>query len=302
MKNRIKNFLQSEEGFFSLIGSAIGGLLGGGAIGTIGSAIGGGIGSLIDEKRARKQAAATDRDYYVKLRANALRGGFHPLEALRAGGGGGYGSEASLVRSKLGTSIAKQNAHDTLQDVLSGDYARRREKEDLDIQIRRTQLDQLRRQPVGGFSAGVGAYHSDKPKTEAPELADLEDRPEGVTAVQAGYRHPGRAQDAEDYEAAYGEAGGLLQGVTNLYQDSRYRKMLEMVVKNGQFENEEQANAYYVENPDEIYETLERLNQQSRAQNRENKARGQFYRSRVLAPTGPAPGDPVSRYFSPYNN
>lgn len=86
-------------GLFSTIGTVVGG-----AFGPAGSAIGGALGGAIDGNQVRKQKKSDALNAGLNTRRAAEKGGYHPLEYLRATGGAGhdYGSPFSLAPSTGG--------------------------------------------------------------------------------------------------------------------------------------------------------------------------------------------------------
>lgn len=85
------------------------GTIGGVVGGPVGSAIGGFVGGSIDGNKAKR----TSETYYSDLSRRAKAGGFHPLEALRAGGGATYGTTG-----QYGSAVASANAFDLAEDLL----------------------------------------------------------------------------------------------------------------------------------------------------------------------------------------
>lgn len=122
-----------------LIAGAIGAkIFGAGSLGaTLTGAAGELIGSNLDGKRARKEK----KMYYQRLRSAALAGGFHPLEALRADGGG-Y-SQAGQIGPRLASPEAVQGLYDKFEDVLTGDDALRRERARLENELLRREVDKM---------------------------------------------------------------------------------------------------------------------------------------------------------------
>jgi hypothetical protein len=66
-----------------------------------------GGGQIVGAQLARNAAKRERDNHFVNLRESARRGGFNPLTALRATGGGGYGQYVPLLsRSPLGEGIS----------------------------------------------------------------------------------------------------------------------------------------------------------------------------------------------------
>lgn len=90
-------------GLRKLFGTVVGGLVGG----PLGASIGGGLGGAADERQHAKNSAAYDANRFVRLRQAAEAGGFHPLEALRAGG-----ASPTTAAPRLMSNTASANAFD----------------------------------------------------------------------------------------------------------------------------------------------------------------------------------------------
>jgi hypothetical protein len=66
-----------------------------------------GGGQIVGAKLSRDAAKKERDNHFVNLRESARRGGYHPLTAIRATGGGGYGQYVPLLsRSPLGEGIS----------------------------------------------------------------------------------------------------------------------------------------------------------------------------------------------------
>lgn len=248
--------------FLSIIGGVLGKKLGGSVLGKVlgGSAVTGALGSAagqaITDRNARHRAGRLQANYFVDLANNARRGGFHPLEALRAGGGQGYAGVTQ--RMPIGTSAAMQNQYDKITEILSGDKAKADAREATQDEYNRIQLDRLKRTPLGGFSAGLGSITSPGiphgSTGTGDNAVDLVDMPEGATMIQGEglERDPRTLQDADNFEAAYGELGGFIGGVRNLGMDANFRALITSNVADGTFPTRKAATEYYYANPDAI--------------------------------------------------
>lgn len=136
----IRDFLQNEDGgIFSVIGTALGGLFGGGSGKVISTALGGALGGSYDSRRAAGKQNALDMQKFVRLRKAAEDGGFHPLEALRSGQ-----SIPAGTGSRLFSSLSNSNAFDVLEDELTGEGAKQRNRESVEDEIRERELDKQR--------------------------------------------------------------------------------------------------------------------------------------------------------------
>jgi len=97
-------------GLGSFLGTAIGGMFGGGSGAVLAKGLGGLLGEKYDNDKAAKKNANIDANRFVRLRHAAERGGFHPLEALRAGGAAPVVSQPRLM-----TNTATSNAFDYIE-------------------------------------------------------------------------------------------------------------------------------------------------------------------------------------------
>lgn len=178
----IRDFLQNEDGgIFSVIGTALGGLFGGGSGKIISTALGGALGQRSDDRRAAGKQNALDMQKFVRLRKAAEMGGFHPLEALRSGQ-----SIPASTGGRLQSSLSNSNAFDALEDELTGEGARQRKRESVEDEIRERELDKqrydvaqqqtnqssiTRTRPLLGGGSRVADQAPDA-MTASPELAD----------------------------------------------------------------------------------------------------------------------------------
>ena len=157
----------------------------------VGSAIGGAL---------NRKAAKKERDsHFVNLRNSAIRGGFNPLTALNATGGGGYGQyAAALSRSPLGDAAfaagdaiaAKSNQNTMMQHEVSLE------------KMRQAHETKLTRASNDAFNAGI-----EKIRTSI-DVAGKSTTP-----------HEGWS-DAEDVETRYGDVVGPIYGVGVLAADT----------------------------------------------------------------------------------
>lgn len=135
-------------GLFSSLGKLAGFIPG------VGPLVGAGlsaVGGAIDGKRERNaqraqnaENAKYDAQRFIRLRKQATAGGFHPLEALRAGGASGESGPP-----RLATSFASQNLFDPLIDEVSGERARRENAQTVEDEIRRVERDRLKATTLG---------------------------------------------------------------------------------------------------------------------------------------------------------
>lgn len=118
--------------------SSIGGFLGG----PFGAAIGGavdGVAGAIGKRSEAKRSNAAELNKYVRLREASERGGYHPLETLRAGG-----EVQHTTAPRIMTSLAMGNSFDALEAEFTGEAAKERARAAVDDEIRERQLENLR--------------------------------------------------------------------------------------------------------------------------------------------------------------
>lgn len=120
-------------GIFSTIGGLFGPM--GAAIGGIGDGI---LGASAKRKQAKRQNAM-EMNKYANLRKAAEAGGFHPLAVLQAGG-----SVNMQAAPRLLTSLSASNAFDALEDEISGEGAKARERQDVRDEIERLEAQRLK--------------------------------------------------------------------------------------------------------------------------------------------------------------
>lgn len=214
---------------FGILGTAIGSLFGGGAGKALAGAIGGALGAKKDKDVAAKKAAALDANHFVRLREAALRGGFNPYDALYASGGGGYGGATG--RMPIGTTAAMQNQFDKIEEILSGDYAKRKRREEVEAEILQNNLDIARRGKLGARQVFVSSVATggkeDNPVPGAPNPA--ESGRETVTnpwgQLWDVVVNP-FAPDAEMGEARYGDVAQEFIGFRNVVTDAKYASVV----------------------------------------------------------------------------
>lgn len=192
----------------------------------LGGVIGGSIGGHLDDRQAdRRNDRQTEADRLYargelsRLREDALKAGFHPLEALRAGSGNA--GPGSMPRVMSNTAAA--NNFDLIDDIMSGDAA-------LDRNLKRAELDLLR---VEADQARTGSIARAGPRLGVPITdSDIEtgrNTNTNPTDVHSGKYSVPWQQDAESAEAADGEVGGLLQGLRNFISRPIYNRTLAKI-------------------------------------------------------------------------
>lgn len=216
-------------GLFSALGT-IGGLIFGGSTGAkFGNLIGGGLDGLAAGKEKRdaiKKANKSEMDKYVRLREAAERGGYHPLEVLRAGGSVGYTARPSLM-----SSLASTNAFDALEHEITGEGAKERKRQQVEDEIRERQLEQMKNETVAQLTRSL---QGNKSKTISPQVtpqdAPLQNEVRPNLSSQPYAQNdkftPPWLASAEDAEAYGWEIGGAIQGVTNMLAVVPYNKGL----------------------------------------------------------------------------
>jgi len=231
-------------GIFSSIGKVVGGFFGG----PLGSGAGSALGGLLDDKKDRSnqrkydaQEMANYRQRLVWLREDAEKGGFHPLEALH---GGALGGMPSGTRPRVMSQSAAIGGFDKLNDVLSGDYARERNREDMRDELLRIDIDNARRTGrlgrVGGatFPADSNLDKSSDPVRGALVPDDKESGRQTTTVMAPDHKDGSwanpRSPDAETLEARGGGAAEHIGGALVSMTDAAYNSMMRRYVrKNG---------------------------------------------------------------------
>lgn len=121
-------------GIFSTLGQLFAGPVGAG----IGGVVDGVAGHVADKKRTKDQNRL-EMDKFVRLRKAAERGGFHPLSVLQAGG-----TVDATAAPRLLTSLSSTNAFDALENEISGDAAKERERQRINDEIAARELENLK--------------------------------------------------------------------------------------------------------------------------------------------------------------
>jgi hypothetical protein len=227
-------------GLFSAIGGALGS-----TFGPLGQAVGSGLGSALDGKILAKDQNKAEANKFVRLRAAAEKGGFHPLEALRAGYEVGWSSP------RLVSGLARANAFDAFEDELTGEAAKQRRREQVDDELRERQLEILKydvaRQQLGEASIrNVPTKGGRLPPARglvdadagSPTSADqVEVKPATVTALHPDdgsdlqkFSNPWRG-DGGAFEERYGDAELVTTGYAAwaIFDDFRYNLVLSML-------------------------------------------------------------------------
>lgn len=246
-------------GILSTLGKIAGTYIGGPVGGAIGSAVGG----HFDGKREQRAQTRMRDDYFVKLRDNALRGGFHPLEALRAGGGGGYAAVASAVPA-IASNDALAGAFQTLEDIQSGEYQRREERRRIEHDVFRIRAE---KELAGGAASIVSRTVSSRaPTTFGTEeaIGNPDDPPEKgrrtVTSVapfgSGWFEHPFYA-DAGQWEERLGPVGEIIAGFTNPIAGAEYNGLLWRMAKMEGI-TREQAHERVLANPEKYDELFKK--------------------------------------------
>lgn len=159
--------------------SAIGGFLGG----PFGAAIGGIGDGIFGASQQRKQVNAQnamEMNKYVNLRKAAEKGGFHPLAVLNAGGGVNMQAAPRLL-----TSLSQANAFDALENEISGEGAKARDRQSVRDEIERLERERLKydvaaatrtRPTIGNF----GNIGSENALSVPASVSSLDTKEDGV--------------------------------------------------------------------------------------------------------------------------
>ena len=127
---------------FGLIASAIGGA-------SMKSALISGAASLVGGALSRKQAKKERASHFANLRNSAIAGGFNPLTALYATGGGGYGNyAAALSRSPmegaLSSAANSYNQGQANQTMMAHEMSIEKMRQSHSAKLTRMQADALK--------------------------------------------------------------------------------------------------------------------------------------------------------------
>lgn len=136
------------SGLTEIAGGLIGTAVGGPAGGALGSSLGGIVGNQLDNNRTgrlnnrqAKKDYALHRKRFEHTVADAKAAGIHPLEALRSGGA----NTSPNYTPRLQTTNARDQDFDTIQSVLTGEYAENRSRDRLNDELTRVDIDNARR-------------------------------------------------------------------------------------------------------------------------------------------------------------
>lgn len=168
--------------------SALGGLLGG----PVGGAIGGIGDSILGNRSERKRVAAQNQlemEKFVRLRKAAEDGGFHPLEALRAGG-----TVDAQAAPRLMSTLAASNSFDALENELTGEGARQRRRQQVDDEIRERELERLKIETARGIIGPDGTLGGNRPprlnangvSTDNDDYVQRNENPRGNVKTEHG--------------------------------------------------------------------------------------------------------------------
>lgn len=165
-------------GIFSAIGGLIGGPFGS-AIGGIGDAV---VGAAGERKRVKRQNAM-EMNKYANLRTAAERGGFHPLAVLQAGG-----SVNQTAAPRLLTSLSQANAFDALENEISGEAAKARERQNVRDEIERLERERLRHEVAAATRTRptIGEYGTINSGSSDDEYYQDKVNPEGKAKTENG--------------------------------------------------------------------------------------------------------------------
>ena len=264
----LAEFLRNEDGIFPLIAGAI--------VSTVAS-------NYLAKKTSALNAGQNKRelkDYYTTLTEEAKKGGFHPLEALRAG----HPSPGSSLPNIMSPAAAA-NLSDDVAEELSGMREVRDQRERLENELLRTEIDRERTGRIGlPYKGTDGWSHSPNGSNNQINEFDAEDTqgkdPQMTPTPFVEYRDP-RYADAGDVAEAYGEGGEWIGGAVNWVRDRDYTAMLKHDVLAGRFESHDAANQYYIDNPDDIDGAVNRYKAEAREKREADRGYNDTFRDAV---------------------
>lgn len=265
-------------GIFSTIGSFWGPT--GMAIGQVAD----GVGAYIGQRNQTREQNKLEMDKFARLRKAADKGGFHPLEVLRAGG-----SVNTQAGPRLLTSLSATNAFDALEDEITGEAARERHRQEVKDEILERELE-IQRTVAKGYRttpsiAPTGrTWQADAPPSSAtPEVTPPKgattfgspvqkpDVMEGMnTVTQTGdiggdvFEDPSK-QDMSVYEERDGDAELLntIRAITSNINRWDYNAALEFVASRTDLTKQEVHDLVVRGNPSEMRDALPGLTARS---------------------------------------
>lgn len=196
-----------------------------GLLSGVGSIIGG-IGSLFgkgktSDPRSNIHSAAKG------AREAAAKYGFNPLTLLQYGSNGFGGTTQGAAPPLASIDMITGGLRD-INDVVSGDAERRRQADELKMDLAKLEMEKLRAGIVavgqsGAASVGGGAPTFGRSARAMSNVAEPQvvSNPDRTSVQFMGYDtdpYMGMS-DAEEYEKRYGEVGGVAFGVANIVTD-----------------------------------------------------------------------------------
>lgn len=167
-------------GIFSTIGGLLGGPFGV-AIGGLGDAV---VGASEQKKQVKRQNAL-EMQKYANLRTAAEAGGFHPLAVLQSGG-----SVNMQAAPRLLTSLSATNAFDALENEITGEGAKARERQNVRDEIERLERERLKHEVAAATRTRptIGEYGTLNSGNggDNDEYTQIKENPEGAAKTEHG--------------------------------------------------------------------------------------------------------------------
>lgn len=182
-----------------------------------------GLGFLGQRSQAKRQNRL-EMSKYVNLRKAAEAGGFHPLAVLQAGG-----SVNMQAGPRLFTSLSQANAFDALEEEISGEGAKNRERQSVRDEIERLERDRLKYEVAAATRTRPSIGNFGKIGSE-----NAESRPATVSSLdtkQDGFVTDPHTPDAEIYTQRLGESeiAQELMFLPNFIHDWSHNELVDWI-------------------------------------------------------------------------
>lgn len=187
---KIREFLSDESGFLTALLPALVGGAGASATGTALATAAGTLGDQYLSNRADAKTVAYQNNLNIRqfrrLRRAADKGGIHVLEALRSGA-----SVPAQAPPRLMSTLARTDAFDELESVLTGEQAAQDKRVQIEDEIRERELDLLRHRVAGTMTNQASPNHGRPPVETFPNFeADKSGRPQQRPGYWSGKTIP----------------------------------------------------------------------------------------------------------------
>lgn len=202
-------------GIFSTLGG-----LAGLAFGPIGATVGTALGGHLDASQARKQKKSDALFKFSDMRRAAERAGFHPLEVLRATGGGGFGDYGSPFNVQTSVPLGAIMGEEVDKKKETDEKEVAKELSDEQKRLRDERNTIVR--PASGGTKSVASEQRKRADKAAEIIYDRigNERTPGLAIGVLGDLHTtADASDAEFAEQRYGDIAQEIFGAATLATD-----------------------------------------------------------------------------------